>query len=171
MPNKFRLFLDDFHFYKDGKTSFIMLGAWAVSFIGILSLYQKTKNADFTDNTGLQSSYFIYSISFLADISLKLYSKKNIIVKMLYGIFFSLFFIVILICFASLSGMNMPDFIWSAILIFFISFLIILLIDTFAVYLIPPTFYYQYLEKNDSKIDLANKMKDKFEEALRGNKQ
>ena len=115
-----------------------MFCAYAISFIGILSLYQKTQNTNYFDNAGIQSSYLIFSISFLADIGLKLNTKKNIIVKMFYGIFFTLFFIVILICFASLSGMVVPDYYWRKIMVFFISFLIFLLLDCFLVYLIPP---------------------------------
>ena len=136
--NRIRKLLDDFHFYKDMKTSFIMFCAYAVSFIGIISIYQKTQKINFVENTGLQSSYLIFAISFLAEIGLKLHKKKNIIVKMLYGIFFTLFFIVILICFASLSGVIISNCYWKVILIFFIVFLIILLIDSFLVYLIPP---------------------------------
>lgn len=136
--NRIRKLLDDFHFYKDMKTSFIMFCAYAVSFIGIISIYQKTQKINFVENIGLQSSYLIFAISFLAEIGLKLHKKKNIIVKMLYGIFFTLFFIVILICFASLIGMIIPNCYWKVILIFFIVFLIILLIDSFLVYLIPP---------------------------------
>ena len=136
--NRIRQFLDDFHFYKNMKTSFIMFCAYAVSFIGIISIYQKTHKINFVEDIGLQSSYLIFAISFLAEIGLKLHKKKNIIVKMIYGIFFILFFIVILICFASLSGVIIPYCYWRVILIFFIVFLIILLIDSFLVYLIPP---------------------------------
>ena len=151
--NKFRLFLDDFHFYNDVKTSFIKFCACAVSFIGILSLFQKMQNTNYWDNTGLQSSFFIFSISFLADIGLILHKKKNIIVKMLYGIFFTLFLIVILICFASLSGMVIQDCYWKIILIFFIVFLSILLIDTFLVYLIPPSIDYDNQSCNGNACD------------------
>lgn len=69
-----------------------MFCAYAVSFIGIISIYQKTHKINFVENTGLQSSYLIFAISFLAEIGLKLHKKKNIIVKMLYGIFYIVFY-------------------------------------------------------------------------------
>lgn len=155
--DKVRRFLDDFHFYKDGKTSFIMFCAYAFSFIGILSLYQKIQNTNYFDNAGIQSSYLIFSISFLAEIGLKLNTKKTIIVKMLYGIFFTLFFIVILICFASFTGMVIPDCYWRKIMVFFIVFLITLLLDSFLVYLIPPAIDYDNHSCTFNSSDLNNK--------------